>query len=66
MANFTKTKYSSTIKNMTESECLQMLLPYYSILKNELGAWPAGKSILVKDNYVFINYDSEVLQKVIL
>lgn len=65
MANFTKTKYSSTIKNMTESECLQMLLPYYSILKNELGAWPAGKSILVKDNYVFINYDSEVLQKVI-
>lgn len=62
---FTNTGYMSPIKDMTESKCIQMLLPYYNTLKNELASWPAGKSILVKDNYIFINFDNAVLQKVI-
>lgn len=41
------------------------LLPYYDVLKNEMKEWPAKNSVLVKDNYIFINFDSKVLQGVL-
>lgn len=47
------------------ADVIQNVLPYYDILKNEMTEWPSTKSVLVKDNLVFINFDNEVLQGVL-
>lgn len=41
------------------------LLPYYDILKNEMTQWPHSNSVFLKDNYLIINFDNEVLQEVL-
>lgn len=46
-------------------EFINKLLPYHDVLKNKLQQWPSKNFVLVQDNYIFIDFDNELLQTVI-
>lgn len=41
------------------------LLPYYDVLKNMQHLYPSKKFVQVQDNFLFINFDNEVLHEVL-
>ncbi len=53
-----------TYGNKEKIDPFQELLPYYDMLRKEMAQWPSSNSVLVKDNYLFINFDNEVLNAV--
>ncbi len=52
------------MKEKETNKAIIELLPYYDLLKN-MRLLPSINAILVQDNYIFINFDDEVLQKVL-
>ncbi len=62
----TKGNFTLLGKFTDKDTCMGMLVPYIDILKNELKEWPSSKFVLVKDNWLFLNFNNKILHEIVL